>query len=614
MLLVLFGLAFLAGGLFAGVLPMIKTVYGWVQARDWEPVAARVLSTELLIHRGETTTYRALARYEYDYRGQRYGGTRIGLDSAGADNIGTWHQDMHAKLRAAQGRNDLTVWVNPRAPTEAVIDREMRWPLLVFRVPFALLFTGIGIAALVAAVYVAKRSRELPAGAWWQREQNWRDGRVVSQGRVALRGAWFFAIFSNAMVLPMAFVAWDRLRQELVAAVVVSLLVAASLLLLWRAVRMTLEWARFKELVLTLNPFPATAGAPVVATLDLPPVSRATGQFRARLTCRRIQRQGKNTRESAIWQQEVQPQTEWAGRGLRLTLRFTPPAGLPESSEPSADYHVWSVDVSGSLPGVDLDRRFDVPMLSSAPTVAATMAPPMAATPSFSEMDLAGTPFRVERTASGARIDYAPARHRRAGLAFLVFGFIFSGATAFLIQQMLNASFMIAMLGLMTFVFALASVALVLGGVALLSYALVVIVGAADVVVTRRFIGLPFTRRFARTDIARIDVVVAGSQQKMDRIENWYGVKARLRDGRSIGMGDGIRSAAIADRLVRATAAACGLGSAQVGVAMQARSDTPHWLGADAGRVRLKQWSTWFGWLAGLVFLASLAYEVRGVF
>lgn len=109
-------------------------------------------------------------------------------------------------------------------------------------------------------------------------------------------------------------------------------------------------------------------------------------------------------------------------------------------------------------------------------------------------------------------------------------------------------------------------------------------------------------------------MIVTGSQQTMDCIENWYGVKARLRDGRSIGIGDGIRSAAIADRLVSAMAAACDLDPAQVGVAMQPRNDTPRWLGDDAGRVRLKQWSTWFGWLAGLVFLASLAYEARGVF
>ena len=613
-LLVLLGVAFLAGGLFAGVLPMIKTVHGWAQARDWEPVAGRVLSTELSIHRGDTTTYQVRARYEYDYRGQRYHGTRIGLDAAGSDNIGTWHEDMHAKLRAAQERDDLTVWVNPRAPTEALIDREIRWSLFVFRVPFAMLFTGIGIAALVACIYVAKRSRELPIGAWWQREQNWRDGRVVSQGRVALRGAWLFAMFSNVIVLPMVFVAWDRLRQDLVAAVVVGVLVAVSLLMLWRALRITLEWARFKELVLMLNPFPAAAGAPVVATLDLPAVSRPTGQFRACLTCRRIQRHEKNTRETAVWQQEVQPQTEWAGRGLRLTLRFTPPAGLPESSEPSADYHVWSIDVSGNLPGVDLNRRFDVPVLSSAAPTAATVAPSIAPTPSFREKDLAGTPFRVERTASGARIDYAAARHRRTGFMVLVFGCIFSGATAFLIQQILTASFMIVMLGLMTVVFALASVALVLGGIALLSYRLAVVVGAVDVVVTRRFLGLPFTRRFARADIARIDVIVAGSQQTMDRIENWYGLKARLRDGRSIGIGDGIRSAAIADSLVSAMAAACGLDSAQVGVAGQARNDRPRWLGDDAGRARLQQWSTRFGWLTGLVFLASLAYEVRGMF
>lgn len=613
-LLVLFGLAFLAGGLFAGIVPMVKTLYGWSLARDWVQVPARVLATDLLVNRGKSTTYRVAARYEYDYRGQRYVGDRIGLDSAGSDNLGSWHQDMHARLRAAHSEGRFSVWVDPERPERSLIEREIRWELFIFRVPFALLFTSIGVGLLVGAVYVRNKSGETPIGAWWQREPDWRNGRVMSKGRFALWGAWFFAVFSNGLILPFLFIAWERIRQDPVVAGVLALLFLVSMVLMWRALRITAEWLRFKELVLTLTPFPAAAGAALTATLDLPTLPNHAGQFSARLTCRRIQRVGKDTRETAIWQQEVQARTERVGRGVRLAMAFTPPAGLPASSEPSADYHVWSIEVSGDIPGIDLDRRFDVPLTAAAaPGDAAPVTPTVPAAPSVNEADLVGTGFGIERGAFGTRLHYPPARHRIAGIAFLIFGAVFAGASAFMISQLLSGTFMLIMLGFMAGLFMLVAVGLLLGGLALLGYRLCVTVGPTEVIVARRFAGVPFTRRVPRADIARIDVVIAGSQKRWDSIENWYGLKARLRDRGSIGIGDGIRKGAVADALAAATAAACGLTSAQIGGAVQARLEAPLALGDAATRDRLKRWSVLFGRIVGLVFLASVAYEIRGL-
>lgn len=611
--LVLFGGAFLAVGLTVGLVPMVKTIQDWSQMRGWERVPARVQFTDLIVKHSDTTTYRVVARYEYDYQGQRYVGERVGLDAAGSDNIGTWHQDMHAQLRAAQDRGGFMVWVNPANPDESVVDRDIRWGLFVFRVPFALLFTGVGIAVLLGARYTAKKEREAPTMAWWQRERDWRNGRIVSQGRFALWGAWFFAIFWNGLTLPLLFLAWDKARDEPVLAGALALFLIAGLALLWRALRLTLEWSRFKELILVMSPFPAATGAPLAATLDLPTVPPNAGQFRARLTCRRIQRGRKSTDESAVWQQEVQPQVERAGRGVRLVLHFTPPGGLPLSSEPSDDYRVWSIDVIGSLPGVDLDRRFDVPVLRSATSASASVAPPIVAS-APTRADLADKPFRIERTGRGTRINYAPARYRTAGLSVLVFGLVCLGVTAFMINEVLTTKFMVVMLAFMALTFLAASAAFVLGGLALLTYGLSVVLGPTEVAIIRRFLGFPFIRRLAPGDITRVDVVIAGSQQKAGSIEVLYGLKARLGDGQSVGIGDGIRGAAVADALVSATAAACGLPPTQAGGAVQARSESPFALGDPATRERWKRWSAILGRLVGLVFLASLAYEFRGLF
>jgi hypothetical protein len=91
------------------------------------------------------------ARYAYRFDGRDHEGTRIGLDRwAGADNIGSWHQDWHHRLEDARSREQpVAAWVNPQRPEEALLERSVRTGMTLFRLPFAILFTGIGVGAAV---------------------------------------------------------------------------------------------------------------------------------------------------------------------------------------------------------------------------------------------------------------------------------------------------------------------------------------------------------------------------------------------------------------------------------------------------------------------------------
>lgn len=146
----LFAAAFGLGGYFAGLQPLAQTLRAALEVRSWHPVAAQVLGTELKRHTSsDGTTYRVHARYRYEFAGRQYEGTRVGLDpEAGADNIGDWHQHWHGLLQSAQSRGQpITIMVNPQAPSQALIDPSIRWALQMFRVPFALVFTGVGLVA-----------------------------------------------------------------------------------------------------------------------------------------------------------------------------------------------------------------------------------------------------------------------------------------------------------------------------------------------------------------------------------------------------------------------------------------------------------------------------------
>jgi hypothetical protein len=88
----------------------------------------------------------------------------------GADNIGDWHQRWHARLSDARANEQpVAAWVDPRRPSQAVLERRVRWGLALFRVPFAVLFTAVGVgAALIfgfALLGLPTRRRQLSSSA-----------------------------------------------------------------------------------------------------------------------------------------------------------------------------------------------------------------------------------------------------------------------------------------------------------------------------------------------------------------------------------------------------------------------------------------------------------------
>ncbi len=152
---VIFGLFFILPGLavswFAGVKPILKTQ----DAKSWVEAPARVLSSEVRTHRGsDSTTYSIRIAYSYVWHGD-------GLESEGR----TYESDRYdfssgsssgydGKVRIVKmypKGHSFKVFVNPRNPSEAVINRELR-PIYLVLTGFGLIFVLAGGAVLVASL------------------------------------------------------------------------------------------------------------------------------------------------------------------------------------------------------------------------------------------------------------------------------------------------------------------------------------------------------------------------------------------------------------------------------------------------------------------------------
>ncbi|MFO1326785.1 MAG: DUF3592 domain-containing protein [Rubrivivax sp.] len=173
----LFMLAFGAGGLLGGVLPIALALWRALEATTWQPVPAQVIEARLDESPSKKggSTYAVKARYAYRVNGRDLEGHRVGLLDWGSDNIGTWHQDWKARLDDARQREEPVVaWVDPDAPERSVLDRRVRGGLMALHLPFALLFTAVGVGAGVV-FWRAVTGREAPPAR--------RGGHTAAAGR-----------------------------------------------------------------------------------------------------------------------------------------------------------------------------------------------------------------------------------------------------------------------------------------------------------------------------------------------------------------------------------------------------------------------------------------------
>lgn len=141
-----FGVAVLAGMVVTDLIDMARM-------RDWVAVRAELIDLDLERHHGRrATTFEVTARYRYHVAGTTFEGSRVGI-SPGPDNIGSYHEDWHARLRKLRrDKTPLTVWVDPADPADSVIDREPRWGFLLFKSLFGAIPLVIGGLLLSARV------------------------------------------------------------------------------------------------------------------------------------------------------------------------------------------------------------------------------------------------------------------------------------------------------------------------------------------------------------------------------------------------------------------------------------------------------------------------------
>ncbi len=385
----------------------------------------------------------------------------------------------------------------------------------------------------------------------------------VSRARSELAAAWFGTLVVLGLSAPLLWALNDNaaLRSSpwALAMLVFPLL---GVFLVFSALRLTMSQLRFGRLEPDLDPSPGSIGGHAGGSIRIPIRHRVPDDYRVTLSCihSHVRRSSDGTKrsESVVWTDERVPAVEREGRAVRLRFTFDVPGHLPPTQEPSEDHHYWSLRVEGRVPGVDLDRVFDVPVMDTAEPLHAAIPVP-AETPQSIGTRASIGPIRIDRQGDAVALAYPMGREWGMGVAITLFGLVFFafplGIAATIYREGLAMGGFGVVLGV--FVVPIISVFVLVGGLLLLLglYTLLngldVMVSPSEIRSTRRVLFLSRGRTVALDQIERVEMKISGRIGSGARARVSYTIVARLRSGRRLVVGDGIRG----PRAARAIAA-----------------------------------------------------------
>jgi len=196
----------------------------------------------------------------------------------------------------------------------------------------------------------------------WLGQKKWasatiKDSFILSGGLI-----WGFAIFWNLISTPALFAFSDELGSGNQLIWFVLLFPLVGLFLIGAAIHKTLDWRRFGQMTVTLEPYPGAIGGDVAGTIHLSTPLPAGSPIKVSLDCVRHYRHGKNSSQNIVWQHNDLFEPLQSSRSTSVQFLFEVPANLPASSPADDSYHAWTLSVSAELPGVDLVRQVELPV------------------------------------------------------------------------------------------------------------------------------------------------------------------------------------------------------------------------------------------------------------
>ncbi len=403
-----------------------------------------------------------------------------------------------------------------------------------------MVFSGIGFGLLLVAIYGIKRLKrqqraqaEHPAEPWLWRD-DWAQGRIKSKTRSGMIAAWVFAVLWNLVSIPMLFVIPQEAAKKPIA-YLGFIFPIAGIILLVRAIRLTLAFLEFGTTWFEMAPVPGVIGGELKGTIQARFPHSPDHGVQLRLSCVHRVTTGsgdsQTTSEHIVWRGETSlssAQSYPSPNGTSIPVAFR----IPWDSQPSEvrtprDAILWQLEAIADVPGVNYHDVFEVPVFRTAQTPAQ---------PPASESTAAAVPasrpasptVEVTQSAQGVEFYFPPARNKGFAFGTTLFLLIFSSVTYFLAGSRAPVIFPLAF-GFFALILLYVAVQMWMGTTR-------VGIGSGALLLQDGILGGGKVRRFAFSEIASIASAI-NSQQGGGTGTPYYDIELHLRTGRKATLG-----------------------------------------------------------------------------
>ncbi|WP_251358075.1 DUF3592 domain-containing protein [Kangiella sp. TOML190] len=370
--LTLFGSVFLLAGV--GIfLWQLTTVYQAWGASSWQPTQATLISLEQTVsHSDGSTTYGVKGQFQYQVNGSVYTSKQLNFHS-GSDNIGSYQQDFYQKLaRIKRNNQTVTAYYNPDNPSEAVIDKNIRWSMLGFGSIFLLAFGGAGGGIIFAGFWGAKKLKQEAAYQQqfvdqpWLWKKEWQGDYFKPNSKSSFITIGIFALFWNLVSIPVAIFAIPEIwhKGEYWGLLILLFPLIGLGLIAWFLVLYS-RHKKFGQSKLYLDAGRLKIGALNQGHLQLENTAQA--QFTQSVAIIKIASihkyqsgSGKNrsTREKILWEDTQRVDLN----SNPINFQFNLPDNLkPSDDSNSRSQYLWRLSVDSEQQGPDLKLEFDIP-------------------------------------------------------------------------------------------------------------------------------------------------------------------------------------------------------------------------------------------------------------
>src|SRR5579859_1748288 len=413
-------------------------------------------------------------------------------------------------------------------------------------IAFGLTFSTVGFGIIFLALYGGRHALrkqrlevEHPTEPWLWRA-DWAQGRVKSKTGNLMFAGWAFAIFWNAISMPIALLVLPAAAKQKGSIAYIALVFPiAGVFLLIHAMRETIAFFEFGKTYFEMASVPAVVGRELKGQIQARfPHSPDHGIHLRFSSVHRVTTNSGNsssTTETILWRDEADlssAQVYPGPTGTTIPVDFRIPwNSQPTEQRNARDEYVWVLEALADVPGVNYHDIFEVPVFRTKDTPAAPEAETFAAAKPAAVPRPEALTVKVRQLAQGTEFYFPAARNKNFATTTTAFMLVFGAITFFLIHHA-PLIFPLAF-GFFSLLLLYIAIQMWLGTSR-------VVMGSGGVTVQAGLLGGGKARQFALSEISAIgDRITA--QQGGATGTPYYNIELTLRDGKKVTLGSTLR-------------------------------------------------------------------------